>query len=39
MACSPSDTKNSYLALFLLGDDRAPKMSVRERCSDDIVWP
>ena len=40
MACSPSNIKNNYLGLFVLGDEKSPNdESCHERCSDDSVWP
>ena len=40
MACSPSNMKNNYLGLFVLGDEKPPNNeSFHERCSEESVWP
>jgi len=40
MACSPSNMKNNYLYLFVLGDEKPPNNeSFHEQCSEDSVWP
>jgi len=40
MACSPSDMKNNYLGMFVLGDEKPPNNEgFHEQCSEDSVWP